>query len=135
MAMVEMNWRPTDRQLRQFGTVAFIALPLVGWFWHLGTVTIAVLALVGAVMALAGWLYPQLLRFPFVGMCLLGLPIGIVVGELTLLIAFYCVFLPIGLLVRLSGRDDLQRSFDSQAVTYWTPKAQANGPGSYLRQF
>ena len=33
MKLVEVNWSPTDRQLRQFGTAALIALPLAAWWW------------------------------------------------------------------------------------------------------
>ena len=33
MKLVEINWNPTDRQLRQFGMIALVALPALGWLW------------------------------------------------------------------------------------------------------
>jgi hypothetical protein len=135
MKMVEMNWRPSDRQLRQFGLIAMFAMPLLGWLWRLDLTVVAGLAMIGAGMALISLVYAPILRGPYVALCLVTLPIGIVVGELMLLVGFYGVFLPIGMIVRWLGRDDLQRSFEPQANTYWQPKAPPNGPGSYLRQF
>lgn len=31
MRLVQMDWHPQDRQLRQFGIICLLALPLVGW--------------------------------------------------------------------------------------------------------
>ena len=134
MSMVAINWHPTDRHLRQFGLIALAALPLVGWTWHAGGTTLAVLAAVGGVLALAGLVAPQALRYPYLALSLLTLPIGLVVGELVLLAMFYGGFVPVGLLLRLLGRDDMQRSFDPKATTYWQPKAQPVDAASYLRQ-
>jgi hypothetical protein len=33
MKLVEINWKPSDRQLRQFGWMALAGLPLAGWLF------------------------------------------------------------------------------------------------------
>jgi hypothetical protein len=134
MSMVQMNWRPGDRQLRQFGLIALAALPLLGWLWHAGGSTLGVLTAAGGLLALAGLAVPQSLRLPYLALCLLTLPIGIVMGELVLLVLFYGVFVPTGLVMRLLGKADMRRPFDPRATSYWQPKAQPRDVASYLRQ-
>ena len=134
MKMVEVNWSPTDRQLRQFGLIALVALPLLGWLWHLGATATQVLAAIGVLAAAIALLYPRALKYPFLTLCLLSLPFGIVMGEVILLLSFLTIFAPLALLFRLMGRDALQRGSIRARATYWQPKAVPNGPGSYLRQ-
>jgi hypothetical protein len=134
MKIVEMNWHPTDRQLRQFGLIALVALPGLGWLWRLGMPATQVLAVLGVVSAIAALLYPRGLKYPFIALCLMSLPFGIVVGEVVLLLSFVTIFVPLALVFRLLGRDALERGIDAKAATYWQPKAAPAGPASYLRQ-
>ncbi len=135
MKLVEMNWNPTDRQLRQFGVITLVALPGLGWLWGGSPTTIGVLAAVGAVLAAVGLLFPQGLKPVFVGLSLLTSPIGIVVGEMAMILIYFSTFLPMAILFRLMKRDRLQRKLDRQAETYWQPKQQPAGPRSYYRQW
>ena len=41
MKLIEINWQPTDRQLRQFGVICLVALPALGWLWGGGTTIVA----------------------------------------------------------------------------------------------
>jgi hypothetical protein len=132
--MVEMNWNPSERQLRQFGLIALVALPTLGWLWHLGATTTFALAGVGGIAAIVAILYPRALKYPFLTLCLLSLPFGLVMGEMILLLSFLTIFTPVALLFRLLGRDALTRGFDRNAATYWQPKAAPAGLASYLRQ-
>jgi hypothetical protein len=134
MSLVQVNWRPTNRQLRQFAAICLIALPLVGWMWGGGRQTIAWLAVVGCVIAVIGALAPAILKPVFIGLTVITLPIGMVVGELTLLAVFFGILLPLGLFFRLIGRDALQLKLDRTCPTYWRPKKQPNDLGSYYRQ-
>ncbi len=135
MQLVELNWHPTDRQLRQFGVIGLLALPLLGWLWSAGALGIGILAAVGLALAVLGLTSPQSLRPMFVGLSLVSLPIGWVVSELALLALFYGLFLPIGLLLRLLGRDPLDRKFDAQASSYWQPKKPPGDVASYFRRW
>ncbi|NUQ61746.1 MAG: hypothetical protein HUU20_04610 [Pirellulales bacterium] len=135
MKLVEMNWNPTARQLRQFGLIALVALPALGWLWGGGLPVVAALTVVGGVMALLGLAYPRSLAPAFVALSLAAIPIGIVVGELALALVYFGLMMPIGLAMRLLGRDGLERKFRPEAATYWQPKKPPQGPESYLRQW
>ena len=134
MRILEVNWNPRDRQLRQFGVISLIALPLVAWLWNASLLIIAGLASLGAVLALVGYAWPRVVRPVFLALVVLSLPIGLVVGELALLLIFFGVFLPIGLCFRCIRRDGLQLKLDRMAATYWQAKAQPRGPATYYRQ-
>lgn len=134
MKLVEINWNPTDRQLRQFGAISVVALPGVAWYWRGSPAVVVGLAASSVAMAAVGWFRPQALKPLFLGLTIVAIPIGIVVGELAMLSIYFAVFLPIGLAFRFAGRDSLQLKRDPKAATYWQPKPQPTGVASYYRQ-
>ena len=134
MALIELNWNPTSRQLRQFGGICLVALPLLGWLWSANATVIATLALIGLLMALAAWLYPQAIAPLFVGLMLITAPIGMVIGEVAMFLIFVTVFLPIGMFFRVMARDRLQRKLDRDSSSYWQPKRPPSSVASYYRQ-
>ena len=62
-------------------------------------------------------------------------PIGWTVSHLALAVVYYLVVTPIGLLMRLFGRDPMRRKFDPSATTYWQPHESPDEPERYFRQF
>ena len=135
MKLVEMNWNPSDRQLRQFGVIALVALPLLGGLWgDWNPTTIGITAAIGAALAVVGWVYPRGLKPVFVGLTLVTIPIGLVVSELAMAVVFFGLIVPTGLVFRLVGRDALQRKLDREADSYWQPKKQPRDAAAYLRQ-
>jgi hypothetical protein len=144
MTMIQINWRPGDRQLRQFGFLALVALPAAGWVilgrpWPAELLPIQIgvlagLAVLGSLAALAAAVRPQSLRVVFVGLSILALPIGLVVSEIMLLALYYLLFVPVGIGFRLIGRDALERRIDRSASSYWRPKAPPAGVEGYFRQ-
>jgi hypothetical protein len=136
MKLVEVNWNPNDRQLRQFGCCALAALPALAWLWSGGrAAAILPLTAAGLAAALLGLVRPRALRPIFIALSLAALPLGMVVSELTMALLFYGVFLPIGLVFRMMRRDSLQPKFEPEAATYWQPKRQPAGVSGYFRQW
>ena len=133
MALVEINWNPPNRQLKQFGAVSLFALPLIGLLWKATWPVIGMLAAIGGVIAVLALIFPRAVKPLFVGLSVLTIPIGIVVGEIVLLSVFVLVFVPMGLVFRLIGRDSL-RLRRKQTTTWWQEKAQPRGAASYYRQ-
>ena len=134
MKLIDANWKPTDRQLRQFGVICLIALPLVGYMWGAGTLVIGILAAVGLILAVTGIVVPRAVKPVFLALMIITVPIGIVIGELAMLLIYFGVFLPMGLVFRLLKRDALQRKFDRHATTYWQAKSQPTSAARYYRQ-
>jgi hypothetical protein len=145
MSAIEFNWKPTNRQLRQFGFISLFALPLAGWFlsgrptpgsWeNFHTLLLGGLAGAGALSAILAWTRPSLLKPFFILLSLIAFPIGLVVSEVIILAIYLFMFTPMALLFRLLGRDALQRDVDRDSTkTYWSPKRQAPDVKSYFRQ-
>ncbi len=134
MKLIEINWNPSHRQLRQFGFVCMIALPLIVWIWGGSWQLIGTLAGIGLAIAAVGLFVPMALKYLFLGLSIIAIPIGLVIGELATMLIYFGVFLPIGLVFRIMSRDALQMKLNRNATTYWQPKKQPSGPTSYYRQ-
>ena len=59
---------------------------------------------------------------------------ALIVSELAMLMIYFGLFLPTGLLLRLAGRDALKRQLDRNTTTYWTIKKKPSSAVSYYRQ-
>lgn len=134
MKLVQINWSPDRRQLRQFGLFSLLALPGLGWLWDAPLPVMNGLLAAGTTAALVAVFKPQWLKLPFIGLSLITIPIGLVVSELTLLMMFLGVFLPIGMVFRMARRDSLQLRA-VPASSYWRPKARPRGAASYYKQW
>jgi hypothetical protein len=58
-----------------------------------------------------------------------------VVSHVVLLLVFAVVVTPVALLLRLLGRDPLERRPDPRAATYWVDRKTEPDPRRYFRQF
>jgi hypothetical protein len=90
---------------------------------------------VAVVGGVAGLIWPQSLRYVYVGWMVLAFPIGWTVSQLLLLCMYYGVFTPVALIFRLIGRDALARGLRPEVATYWEPKPAAADVRGYFRQF
>lgn len=53
--------------------------------------------------------------------------VGRAILSLALLFLYYGVFTPVGFLLRLMGRDELEMRHHPNRTTYWTPKSVDDG--------
>jgi hypothetical protein len=138
MALIKINDNPSDRDLRQFAGIWF---PLF-WvavagivFYSTGRVAIPLALLAaGLVVGAIGAVYPPFIRPVFLIWMYGAFPIGFVVSHLLLGIVYYGLMTPVGLAMRLAGHDSMQRRFDRDAPTYWTPMDRVSSKSEYLRQ-
>jgi hypothetical protein len=110
---------PTRRQLVQFGLliaaiVAVVALlPL-----RSGGRPDAWLLACAAGAGMLSWARPQLLGPVYRAWIRLGHALGAVSSRIVLTALFFVIFLPIGLAMRVLGRDPLNRRFDQDLESY-----------------
>lgn len=134
MKLVEINWNPTDRQLRQFGMICLPALPLIGWIWGATMPGVGLLAGVGLALAVLAVAWPSAVKPLFLALMIVATPIGLVVGEVLMLLIYFGVFWPMGMIFWLVKRDAMQRKLDREAPTYWQAKKAPAAAASYYRQ-
>jgi hypothetical protein len=99
---------------------------------HTAAIVLIALAAAFALLALAA---PTLLRPVFIAMTAASLPIGWVVSHVVMLLFFYVIITPVGLVFRLIGRDPLHRQFEPGAATYWVRRESVTDVKRYYRQF
>lgn len=135
MSLVKLNMEPDRKQLRQFGMVSLFAIPAVAWIAGAGQTVLIICGLIGIAIGFSSLFVPRALKIPFIALTVVTAPIGIVVGELVVLIVYFFVFFPVGLWFRLIGRETMSLKFDPNAKSYWTTKQKSDKLNSYFRQF
>lgn len=130
MALLQVDWNPGDRKVRQFGGLLALFAATLGW-WKFGPKAAGVGVILGALTAAA----PRTLGL-YVYKAWMGVAyvIGSLLSPILLGVLFYGVVTPIGLLLRLSGRDAL-RLKRPDVDSYWTPVDHPTDPSYFDRLF
>lgn len=139
MGMMELNWRPSDKTLRQFGLCCLVVLPAAGIvLWRrFGLPAGAAwgLAAAGIVLFGVGLVFPRGLRPFYVVLMAAGFPIGWVISHAVMFLFYFCILTPIGLVFRLFVRDVLHRKREREASSYWVECSRSVSVKRYFRQF
>ena len=78
---------------------------------------------------------PPLRRPLYVGFMVAVFPIAWVVSNAILAATYYLVLTPIGLMMRLAGRDPMRRTLLPGATTYWQERRAGGDAARYFKQF
>jgi len=145
--MLQINLKPSTKQLRQFGYIAVVALSIIATLAYLkkgllgidfgeSTPLVAGFLLgTGLLLGLFSILAPGLNRYPFLALTFITYPIGFCLSYVIMIFLFYGVITPVGLILRLVGRDPLQRRFDKGAASYWVSPRERRSKEDYFKQF
>ena len=112
MALIDVNWNPPRWQLRQFAVLFLIFIGGLGtvlYFKGKPLVVSEILWNLSWVVCLAGLIFPPLVRPVYVAMMAVALPIGFVVSTILMVIIYYLILTPIGLVMRFFGYDPMRR--------------------------
>ena len=143
MALIDVNWKPGTRELRQFGGLFFLFAEAIGClayfdiglFAGLSPLLPKALWIGGAVVGLATLVLPKSVQPIYVVMMAIALPVGYVVSMTLMIVIYFLVMTPIGVLMRLFGYDPMGKQFDSSASTYWIKRTPRTDAGYYFRQY
>ena len=128
----------TDKKiLRKFGItmgIAFVAITLIIFIRH-GQVSRSFSMLSAAFLAFALAL-PMILKPLYIFWMGLAFVLSWINTRLILITVFYLVITPIALLIRLSGRDFLDRKLERDRGSYWKAKeGSSQGLAGYEKRF
>ena len=138
MALLEINRHPTARELRWFAVLLAVVIVLAGGLaqWRFEMPVAAWAAWVaGAVLVGFHASPPALRRRVYLAWLYAAFPIGWTTLHLTLAAVYFTVVTPIGLALRLTRGDPLERTPDHAAASYWTPRQPEGDIRRYFRQF
>ena len=136
--MIDINFHPTNKQLRIFGgTLAVFAFLVGGIVYHRSSSlawSAGVTSIIFAIAAI-GLLLPRFMRIIYVTWMVCVFPIGWTISHAVMAIVYYLLFTPIGFLRRTFFGDPLTRQLDRDAKTYWHELEPTDDKQSYFRQF
>lgn len=139
MAILEINWKPSDKQLRQFAGIWFpLACVAIGFLiWRIsGSLNLAAIPVaIAAILAPVAYFIPAVAQALFVGWMVAAFPIGWTVSHLLMGSIYFLLITPMGLLMRLFGRDSMGRRFDESRDSYWIPHQPPKDNQQYFRQY
>lgn len=122
--------------LRKFGVTmasVFLVISILFFFRHKYNAAVNSLA-VSCVFIFMGLISPVLLRPVYIAWMRFAFILGWINTRVILVVLFYLVFTPIGLLMRLFRVDLLERK--NKADSYWKKKEKTDsGPLGYERRF
>jgi hypothetical protein len=147
MALVAINKNPSARFLSQFGFANVAIFAAVGaWVkWKGSLLGYSVgdssdnVAMVfwglSALSGLASLFYPKANLPIYFLLAMVTFPIGFVMSYVILFTIYFFVITPIGLLMRVLGKDSLDRAWNSSATSYWKPRTGSVPVNRYFKQF
>jgi len=119
---------------KSFGILFFIVFAIIGLYPLLSLNFVRIWALVIALIFLfLGLTKPSVLKPLNTGWIKLGEILGKIIAPIVMLLVFFIVITPIGLMLRLFGKDILGLKFSEKVKTYWITRDKNIGP--MKRQF
>jgi hypothetical protein len=123
---------PSDRN---FGFTMAAVLALIGGFGlYKGSSHAPLWLCISAIFAGLTLWRPQSLNVANRAWLKLGLLMYRVVNPVIMAVLFFGAMMPIGLLMRLFGKDFLKLERDRSLPTYWLPRADPRQPSEAMRQ-
>lgn len=132
-----VRWRPDSTELRRFAISMFVGFAIMGLVaaWRMGEIGKGTIVLWSIGVALAvGTLLPRLGRAVYLAVYLPTSIIGYITGHVALALIFFLVFTPVGIVMRLFGKDPLQLRL-GQDKARWRHLDGVKDADSYYRQF
>jgi len=126
-----------NKELRKFGImmgIAFLALTGIIYFKH-KNIFLPTTVISGAFFAV-GIVFPIVLKPLYIAWMKFAFILGWINTRLILIVLFFLVITPIGLLLKLLGKDLLDRKIDKKSPSYWWIEDRREfNPQDYEKQF
>ena len=136
MSLVQINWNPSKKDLRIFGICMIVGFAAIAGLllWRGHRTAAAVCLVFGHVTGLIGLSGTKVALPIYWGWMAVALVMGNVISRVLLTVFYYLMITPMGLIMRLFGRDKLhlrRRNVD----TYWVDAPAVSDKAQYERQF
>ena len=119
---------------RSFGIVFFIVfLAITLWFYNSNGNVLIYTAVPAVVFLILGLLNSKLLSPLNFIWHKFGILLGSIIAPIVMALVFFLVVTPTGLIMKMLGKDLLQKKFDKKKKTYWIDKE--NPSSTMKRQF
>jgi len=135
---MEVNYSDKGEQ-RKFGIVMAVAITVLGairWALHGFHAFPKGFLIVAAVFLVLGIVAPRVLKPVLIVWMKFALAMNWVMTRVILTVAFFVLMIPAAMIMKLTGKDPLNRAWDPNATTYWeAPEEQPAELERYYNQF
>ncbi len=127
---------PDRKDVRNFGLTFGVILTLVsGLLYYKGKPYYVYPLSIAVFFVFSGLFFTSLLNPLFRGWMRFAKALAWFNTQVILVLMFYLVVTPIGLVMRLVGKDPLQRKMEPDRDSYWEDKSLPKDPDQYKKQF
>jgi hypothetical protein len=126
--------KPKTKDLRIFGLIWAVICFGIGFYPAIYGNDLPVIPLaLGFAFLVTSLNFPKFLKWFYIVWVRLGEAIGFVVSRVILVLVFYLVVTPIGMIMRLFGKDLLNKKINIKSDSYWTMRHEQ--PGTMKNQY
>ena len=130
----------SKKALRSFGWVVggvLLIIAAVVWWRNDFAVTTAaaILGGLGAALTVLGLTVPVILKPVYRVWMALAVVLGFIMTRVILTMVYYLIMTPTGLIMRLLGKDPLDRKIDPNAASYWIEKTYPDDAKERLEKY
>lgn len=126
------------KQIRTFGFGAAVILTTLAlWNFYKGSPTSPVIFLViGIILGILALFFPSAIKPVYIVFMKVAHILGWINTRILLAFIFYVILTPIGLIMRIFGKDFLDESIDPARKSYWVTKERKGfNKNDYEREF
>jgi hypothetical protein len=114
------NIKETQKDLRKFGLTVGGVLSVIAFIlFYFERPAAIYFVVIGGLLILFGALFPKLLKPLNKIWMSLAIILGYIMSRVIIIILFYLVLTPIGILAKLVGKKFMVLKYDKSAKTYW----------------
>jgi hypothetical protein len=139
MSLIEINWHPKRKELRNFTIIALIASLVIALLLYVikgvGIQWAVIIVTAGFGIFISSFVSLKITRIIYLGLILITFPVGWAVSMILLTAFYFLLLTPLGLIFRLLGRDLLSRRFDPDTKSYWLTRQQPDSLDRYFHQY
>jgi len=113
---------------KSFGIVFSIVFLIISLFPLINSGNIHLWALIlSAVFLFLAFIAPKILKLPNMLWFKLGILLGSIIAPIVMSLIYFITVMPIGLIMRIMGKDLLKKKFDKNAKSYWIKRSEPLG--------
>jgi len=136
--LARINWKPSEKDLRKFGVTLIVGFALIGALvgWRKSWEAASWIWGVSAGIGLLALFLPAASK-PFYLLWMgIAFIMGTIISTVILILIFYLIITPVGILMRVLGRDSLHlKKASFKSGTYWHSHPEKFDKTYYQRLF
>lgn len=141
MALMDVNLKPNDKILKDFGIISLVMSIIIASLLHwvksdpIALSTAGYIVAAGFIVFIMSLISVSLVKPIYIVLVFVTIPIGWVISHLVLGLFYYGMITPVAIYFKLIGRDVMCRKYDKQCDSYWIEHEDPASVKRYKQQF